>query len=122
MAAIFFAVLFPRDRVQTLYSLVLLTRMFWLTQPRPDYGIGNEKKPRKWTIFDVAKSRRNYRKIPKFRNIALRSLQIFYVFVLRVEIVTIFEPKVVTISARSTIIQKICKLCKTIFSTHYNIF
>ena len=76
MAAIFFAVLFPRDRVQTLYSLVLLTRMFWLTQPRPDYGIGNEKKPRKWTIFDVAKSRRNYRKEPskvvKFRNIALR--------------------------------------------------
>ena len=31
---------------------------------------------------------------------ALRSSQIFYVFVLRVEIVTIFDPKVVTISAR----------------------
>ena len=38
--------------------------------------------------------------------VALRRSQIFYiqctVFVLRVEIVTIFEPKVVTISARNT--------------------
>ena len=34
-------------------------------------------------------------------NIALRSSQVFYTFVLRVEIVTIFEPKMVTISARN---------------------
>ena len=36
-------------------------------------------------------------------------------FVLRAEIVTIFEPKMVTISARNTNIYKICKLCETIF-------
>ena len=35
---------------------------------------------------------------------ALRSLQIFYIFVLRVEIATIFKLKVVEISARNTII------------------
>ena len=35
-------------------------------------------------------------------NIALRSLYILYMFVLRTEIVIIFEPKVVTISARNT--------------------
>jgi hypothetical protein len=40
-------------------------------------------------------------------------------FVLRAEIVTIFEPKMVTISARNTI--QIWKLCKTIFSKLYNI-
>jgi hypothetical protein len=34
-------------------------------------------------------------------NIALRSLHILYMFVLRAEIVTIFEPKMVTISART---------------------
>jgi hypothetical protein len=33
-----------------------------------------------------------------------------YTFVLRAEIVTIFEPKMVTISARNTNIYKICKL------------
>jgi hypothetical protein len=37
----------------------------------------------------------------------LRSLHILYVFVLREEIVTIFEPKMVTISARNTNIYKI---------------
>ena len=76
-------------------------------------------------IFYLDKSRRkkrNSRKepfkssnIPKFRreilqnmeNIALRSSQIFYIFVLRVESVTYFELKVRL------------KLCKTIFSTHY---
>ena len=57
-----------------------------------------------------------------YKNIAVRSSQIFSTFVLRVEIFTIFEPKVVAISARNTIIQKICKLCKAIFCTHYNIF
>jgi hypothetical protein len=49
---------------------------------------------------------------------ALRSLHILYIFVLRAEIV---EPKMVTISARNTNIYKICKLCKTIFSKLYNI-
>ena len=34
-------------------------------------------------------------------DIALRSLHIFSMFVLRAEIVTIFEPKMVTISARN---------------------
>ena len=38
-------------------------------------------------------------------NIALRSSQIFYIFVLRVEIVTIFEPKVVAIFTRRTIMK-----------------
>ncbi len=36
--------------------------------------------------------------------IALRSSQIFYIFVLCVEMATIFEPKVVTISVRNAII------------------
>jgi hypothetical protein len=40
-------------------------------------------------------------------------------FVLRAEIVTIFEPKMVTISARNTNIYNICKLCKAIFSKLY---
>jgi hypothetical protein len=40
-------------------------------------------------------------------------------FVLRTEIVTIFQPKMVTISARNTNIYKICKLCKAIFSNLY---
>jgi hypothetical protein len=34
---------------------------------------------------------------------------------------TIFEPKMVTISARNTNILKICKLRKAIFSVFYNI-
>jgi hypothetical protein len=42
-------------------------------------------------------------------------------FVLRAEIVTIFEPKMVTISARNTNIYKIWKLCKAMFSKLYNI-
>ena len=35
-------------------------------------------------------------------NIALRSLQILFIFVLRAQIVTTFRPEVVTISARNT--------------------
>jgi hypothetical protein len=46
---------------------------------------------------------------------------IFSMFVLRAEIVTIFEPKMVTISARNTNILKICKLRKAMFSVFYNI-
>jgi hypothetical protein len=46
----------------------------------------------------------------------MRSLHIFSMFVLRAEIVTIFEPKMVTISARNPNILKICKLRKAIFS------
>jgi hypothetical protein len=43
-------------------------------------------------------------------------------FVLRAEIVAIFEPKMVTISARDTNIPlKICKLRKAIFFAFYNI-
>ncbi len=53
--------------------------------------------------------------------IALQSLQIFSLL-LRAEIATIFEPKVVTISARNTIMREICKLCKAIFSADYNFF
>jgi hypothetical protein len=45
----------------------------------------------------------------------------FSKFVLRAEIVTIFEPKMVTISARNTNILKICKLRKAVFSAFYNI-
>jgi hypothetical protein len=47
----------------------------------------------------------------KIKIIALRSLHILYMFVLRADIVTIFEPKMVTISARNTNIYKICKRC-----------
>ena len=67
-------------------------------------------------IFDLGKSRRKNRnswkepfdssRIPKLENkenIALPGLQVFYVFVLHVKIVTIFEPKLVPISARNTI-------------------
>ena len=53
--------------------------------------------------------------------IALRSLHIFSIFVLRAEIVTIFGSKMVTISARNTNMLKICKLRKAIFSVFYNI-
>ena len=52
---------------------------------------------------------------------ALRSLHILYMFALRAEIVTIFEPKMVTISVRNANIYKICKLCQAIFSKLYNI-
>ncbi len=48
-------------------------------------------------------------------NIALRSLQIFYIFVLRVEIVTIFELKVVAISVRNTIIRKFANFVRLYF-------
>jgi hypothetical protein len=51
-------------------------------------------------------------------NIALRTLHILYMFVLRAEIVTIFAPKMVTISARNT---KFAKFYKTIFYEVYNI-
>ena len=52
---------------------------------------------------------------------ALRSLHIFSLFVLRAEIVTIFGSKMVTISTRNINILKICKLRKAIFSVFYNI-
>ena len=45
------------------------------------------------------------------------SLQFFLIIVLRWEVVTIFEPKVVAISARNAIMWIICKLCKAIFHT-----
>ena len=58
-------------------------------------------------------------------NIALRSLQILYTFVLRAEIPTTFGPKcgrnVLGISARNTKVYKIFELCKAIFSVFYNI-
>ncbi len=43
-------------------------------------------------------------------------------FVLSVEIATIFEPKLSGNSFRTSYNEKIGKLCKSIFSTHYNIF
>ena len=47
----------------------------------------------------------------------------FLIIVLRAGIVTIFEPKVVTISVgQNESCNKICKICKAIFSAHYNIF
>ena len=48
-------------------------------------------------------------------DIALGSSQIFYVFVLRVEIVTVFEPKVVAISARNTIMRKFANFVRLYF-------
>ena len=50
-------------------------------------------------------------------NMASRSLQILYMFVLRKEKVTIFD----LISSRNTNIYKICKLREAIFSKFYNI-
>ncbi len=52
----------------------------------------------------------------------LAKLANFRLIVLRAGIVAISEPTVVTISARNTIMRKLCKLGKAIFSTHYNIF
>ena len=50
------------------------------------------------------------------------NLQIFYIFALRMEIVTTFQHEaVVTISSRNTKIYKICKLRKEKFCTLYNI-
>jgi hypothetical protein len=49
-------------------------------------------------------------------NIALRSLHIFSIFVLRAEIVTIFGSKMVTIFARNTNILKICSINNNIRS------
>jgi hypothetical protein len=83
-------------------------------------------------IFDLGKkvnSRKGLTKISKIAKFWLRnvvklgkySLAKFAYFVsvvLRAEIVTIFEPKMLTISARNT---NIYKLCKTIFSKLYNI-
>ena len=51
---------------------------------------------------------------------AMRSLQILYIFVLRAEIL-FFSSKMVTFSARKTNIYKICKLRRAIFSVSYNI-
>ena len=48
-------------------------------------------------------------------NIALQSLQIFYIIVLRAEIATTFGSKMVEISTRNTKIWKICELRKYIF-------
>ena len=54
-------------------------------------------------------------------NIALQSLQLFYIIVLRAEIVTTFGSKMVTISTRNTKTYKVCELRKVIFSVFYNI-
>jgi hypothetical protein len=53
--------------------------------------------------------------------ITLISSQILYTFVVHAEIATIFGPNVVALSACNTKVNKICKLCKTIFSEFYNI-
>ena len=53
-------------------------------------------------------------------NIALHSKLANFLIVLRAEIVTIFEPKVVTISARSTVMRKFANFLRLFFSTHYN--
>jgi hypothetical protein len=54
-----------------------------------------------------------------WKYIALQSLQILYMFVLHMEIVTIFGLKMVTISARNTNIYKICKLLRKTISFLY---
>ncbi len=51
-------------------------------------------------------------------NIALQNLQIFSLLCIRAEIVTTFGSKMVAISARNTIMRK---LCKAIFSVFYKI-
>ena len=53
--------------------------------------------------------------------ITLISSKILYTFVVHAEIATIFGPNVVALSACNTKVNKICKLCKTIFSAFYNI-
>ena len=55
----------------------------------------------------------------KCGNIAVRNLQIFYIFVLPAEKVTIFTAKMVT-SARNTNIYNSCNLHRAIFSVFYN--
>ena len=53
-------------------------------------------------------------------NIAVGSLQILYIFVVRAEKIPTFEQKVVKISTRNTKVYKGCKLCTAIFSSFYN--
>ena len=48
---------------------------------------------------------------------ALRSLHILYMFALRAEIVTIFEPKMVTIFARNTEFENFARLYFPSFTT-----
>ena len=55
-------------------------------------------------------------------NIALQSLRILYIFVLRGDHFRgNFSSKMVTFSARNTNVYKICKLRRAIFSIFYNI-
>ena len=51
-------------------------------------------------------------------NIALRSSQILYIFVLRAIKITIFEPEVVIFPTRNTKIYKICELRSAIIIFH----
>ncbi len=48
-------------------------------------------------------------------------VQILYIFVLRAEVCSTFEPIVVAISARNAKIYKTCEICRAIFSPFYNI-
>ena len=54
-------------------------------------------------------------------DIAQQISRILYTFVLRAEICTTFEPKVVQISAYNTKVYKICEICWAISSSFYNI-
>ncbi len=47
--------------------------------------------------------------------------RILYTFVVRTEICTTFEPKMVQISAYNTKVYKICEIYWAIFSSFYNI-
>ena len=60
-------------------------------------------------------------KLKLFQVITLRSSQLFYVFVLRVEIISIFEPKVVTVSAHNTIIYE-SVACRQLNQKTHSIF
>ena len=82
--------------------------------------------------FDLDKNKIYHHRINQITNfgrkscnyeerIAVRSLQILCVFVLRAEVLTTFGSKVVVFSARNTKIYKICKLRTAIFSAFYNI-
>ena len=78
-------------------------------------------------IFNLGAPRRKKNKFPErtFQNLSyipvLPAFQISYIFVLPAEIATIFEPKVVTISAHYTIMRKFANFVGLYFP-HYTIF
>ncbi len=82
---------------------------------RPTFDLGNK--------YEIPGETFKSSKIPKFwlKNVvtcgrySLTTFANFLIIVLRAEIVTIFEPKVVTISARNTIMRKFANVVRLYF-------